>query len=269
MASKRVAIVTGASSGIGAATAVRLARDGFDIGITFRDNAAGATETAAAVGSAGGRAAVARLNLDEPASAGQVISELGDELGRVDVLVNNAGFNRRASAFDETVDSWLHTLAVDLVGPWACAREAAGRMVAAGRGGRIVNVSSVLAFAPLHGGAAYCSAKAALEALTKVLALEWAQHGVTVNAVAPGHTATPMAYAPERLDGSEIPRPVIPLGRAAMADEVAGAIAYLASPDARYVTGASLRVDGGLLLASGPQQLEAATGVPAMREQHA
>jgi NAD(P)-dependent dehydrogenase (short-subunit alcohol dehydrogenase family) len=256
----RVAIVTGASSGIGAAAALLLAQQGCDVGITYRGNEAGARETAAAVEALGRRAAVRQLDLARPQDGDRVVGELADELGGVDVLVNNAASNPRADMLSATVGEWNETLAVDLVGPWACARAAAERMVAAGRGGRVINITSVLAFSPLTGGGLYCAAKAALELTTKVMALEWAQHGITVNAVAPGHTATPMNYDAQTLAQETIERPVIPLGRAASPEEVASAIAWLASPQASYATGSSLLVDGGLLLPSGPQGLLEATG---------
>jgi NAD(P)-dependent dehydrogenase (short-subunit alcohol dehydrogenase family) len=256
----RVAIVTGASSGIGAAAAKLLAQAGCDVGVTYRTNEAGAHETAAAVEALGRRAAVRRLDLVRPQDAEAAIGGLADELGGVDVLVNNAGANFRAEMLTATVDGWSEGLAVDLVGPWACARAAAERMIAAGRGGRVVNITSVLAFAPLAGNGIYCAAKAALEQVTRVMALEWAQHGITVNTVAPGHTATPMNFESEMLDGSTIERPVIPLGRAGSSEEIASAIVYLASPEASYATGSSLLVDGGLLLPSGPQALLDATG---------
>jgi NAD(P)-dependent dehydrogenase (short-subunit alcohol dehydrogenase family) len=256
------AIVTGASSGIGAATALLLAERGFDVGLTYRGNEAGARRTADAIEALGRRAALVRLDLAAPGDAEAAIGGLIDELGRVDALVNNAAVNPRAEMLELTVEGWDTTLAVNLVGPWACARAVAERMLAAGHGGRIVNVSSVLAFVPLEGGGAYCAAKAGLELLTKVMALEWAQHGITVNALAPGHIATRMNFDEAELDGSLIERPVVPLRRAASAREVAGAIAFLVSGDASYVTGASLLVDGGLLLASGPQQLQQATGLP-------
>jgi NAD(P)-dependent dehydrogenase (short-subunit alcohol dehydrogenase family) len=260
--STQAVIITGASSGIGSAAALSLAERGFDVGLTYRRNEDGARDVAEAIEAVGRRAAIAQLDLAAPENAEATIGRLVDELGRIDALVNNAGVNPRVEALDETVESWSRTLAVDLVAPWACARAAAARMLAAGHGGRIVNVSSVLAFVPLEGAGAYCAAKAGLELLTKVLALEWAKHGITVNAVAPGHTATPMNYEAAQLNGSVIERPVIPLRRAATGEEIAAAIAFLVSKQASYVTGASLLVDGGLALASGPQQLQQITGLP-------
>ena len=260
------AIVTGASSGIGHATARALARRGFDVGITYQRNAEAAERVAAELRALGADVAVRRLDLAAPASAGEVIASLAHELGGLDALVNNAGANRRATVLDETVEGFQAALSVNLVGAWACAQAGAARMIADATAGRIVNVTSILASEPLTAGGAYCAAKAGLEALTKVMALEWAQHGILVNAVAPGHTATPLNYSEEELGpGETLARPVIPLGRAADAGEIADAIAFFATTGS-YVTGASLMVDGGLRLASGPEALQDATRLPPVRE---
>jgi NAD(P)-dependent dehydrogenase (short-subunit alcohol dehydrogenase family) len=138
-------------------------------------------------------------------------------------------------------------LDVDLTAGFLAGQEAARRMIKAGSGGRIINVTSVHEHVPLRGSSAYCAAKGGLGLLTKVMALELAEHGITVNAVAPGEIATPMTGAHDE-DPTKIERPKIPLGRPGAAREIAGAIAFLASPDASYVTGASFVVDGGLLL---------------------
>ncbi len=141
---------------------------------------------------------------------------------------------------------------IDLTAPFAAAQEAARRMVAAGRGGRIVNVTSVHEHVPLRGSSAYCAAKGGLGLLTKVMALELAEHDITVNAVAPGEIATPMTGAHDQ-DPREIERPGIPLGRPGAAREIASAIAFLASDEASYVTGESFVVDGGLTLMAAVQ----------------
>lgn len=136
---------------------------------------------------------------------------------------------------------------MNLSGTFICAQRAARRMVEAGRGGRIVNVTSVHEHVPLRGFSAYCASKGGVGLLTKVMALELAEHGVTVNAVAPGEVATPMTGQPDVDPGGQ-DRPGIPLGRPADAREVARLIAWLASPEASYTTGASFVIDGGMLL---------------------
>jgi len=176
-----------------------------------------------------------------------VIDDLAEALGGVDVLVNNAGTGASAPFLEHDFADWRRVLDVDLSGPFLCAQRAARRMVAAGRGGRIVNVTSVHEHVPLFGSSAYCAAKGGLGLLTKVMALELAPHGITVNAVAPGEIATPMTGQHD-VDPAEQERPGIPLGRPGDAREIAAAIAYLASPEASYTTGASFVVDGGLLL---------------------
>jgi NAD(P)-dependent dehydrogenase (short-subunit alcohol dehydrogenase family) len=243
----RKAIVTGSDSGIGKATAIALAEAGCDVGVTWHRDKEGATETAAAVRAAGASAAVARLDLDHADQAAAVLDRLADDLGGLDVLVNNAGTGIATPFLDQTLEDWRRVLEVDLTGAFVCAQAAARRMVAAGRGGRIVNVTSVHEHVPLEGSAAYCAAKGGLGLLTKVMALELAGHGITVNSVAPGEIATAMT-GNEDTDPRTIERPGIPLGRPGHAREVAAAVVWLASEEASYATGASFVVDGGLLL---------------------
>jgi NAD(P)-dependent dehydrogenase (short-subunit alcohol dehydrogenase family) len=242
-----VALVTGSDSGIGRATAVALADRGHDIGVTWHSDRAGAEETADRVRARGRRAVVAHLDLTAGEAVTAVVEELADALGGLDVLVNNAGANHRAAVLDDELSGWRRALEVNLTGPFLCAQAAARRMVAAGRGGRIVNVTSVHEHEPLAMAGAYSAAKAGLGMLTRVMALELAPHAITVNAVAPGHIATPMT-GKAGVDPASVPLPQIPLGRPGGPEEVAAAIAYLAGPEAAYCTGASLLVDGGLLL---------------------
>ncbi|MFE2383776.1 SDR family oxidoreductase [Streptomyces misionensis] len=250
-AARRTAIVTGADSGIGRATAVRLAEAGLDVGITWHTDERGAEETAREVREKGRTAAVARLDLTRLPEAADTVDELCDTLGRVDVLVNNAGTGTSTPYLDLTLEDVRRVLDVDLVGPFLCGQRAARHMIRQGDGGRIVNVTSVHEHQPRVGSAPYCAAKGGLGLLTQVMALELAEHGITVNAVAPGEIATPMT-GQEDTDVHGVRRPGVPLGRPGDAREVAAVIAFLAGPDASYVTGASWSVDGGMLR-MGPQ----------------
>ncbi len=242
------AIVTASDSGIGQESAKALAEDSFDIGITYHEDEAGARETLSAVEAAGRRGEIRHLDLTVLPDAANVIDELADALGGLDVLVNNAGTGDPTGDFLElSYDEWRQVIDTNLSGAFLCAQRAARRMIERGSGGRIVNVTSVHEHVPLEGSSAYCAAKGGLGLLTKVMALELAEHGILVNAVAPGEISTPMT-AQDDVDPNTQQRPGIPLGRPGQAAEVAAVIRFLASPEAGYVTGASYVVDGGLML---------------------
>jgi len=243
----RVAIVTGSDSGIGKASAVELARAGHDVGVTWHEDEEGAAETAAEVRALNRRAEVRQLDLTKLPDAADAIDELAEELGGVDVLVNNAGLGKSSPFLELSWDDWRETIAVDLDGAFLCGQRAARRMVKAGRGGRIINVTSVHEHVPLPESSAYTSAKHGLGGLTKQMALELAEHGITVNAVAPGEIATPMT-GNEDVDPRTVERPSIPAGRPGDAREIASLVVWLASDAAAYATGASFVVDGGLTL---------------------
>ena len=242
-----VAIVTGSDSGIGKATAVALAARGWDVGITWHEDEEGALEAADEVRGQGRRAEVRQLDLTRLDGVQSVIASLADALGGVNALVNNAGTGASTAFLELPLEEWRDVLDTDLTGAYLAAQVAARRMVEQGDGGRIVNVTSVHEHVPKAGMSGYCAAKGGLGMLTKVMALELAEHGITVNAVAPGEIATPMT-SQEDEDVSEEERPAIPLGRPGDAREIAAVIAFLCSPEASYATGASFVVDGGMLL---------------------
>ena len=244
------AIVTGGNSGIGRATAVALARAGYEVGITWHRDEDRVESLRGEVEEHGRRYVSSHLDLHDLARAYQVVDELTDELGGLDVLVNNAGYGTQKPLLEMELAEWQGVVDVDLTGPFLTSQAAAKRWVAEGRGGRIVNVTSVHEHIPLEGSGPYTASKHGLGGFTKVAALEWAQHGITVNAVAPGQIAT-------RMTGQEDEPPSqinVPLGRAGDAREVAALIAWLASDAASYVTGSSYVIDGGLTLIAAEHQ---------------
>src|SRR5918998_3004600 len=185
MAEKR-AIVTGSDSGIGKATAVRLARDGFDVGVTWHSDREGAEDTAREIQGLGRRAVLRQLDVTNFGGAGDTVDAVAAELAGLDVFVNNAGGGDTHPFLEFPLEDWQRVLDLNLTGAFVCAQRAAQLMVDSGTKGRIVNVTSVHEHIPLRGAAAYCAAKGGLGLLTKVMALELGEHGIAVNAVAPG-----------------------------------------------------------------------------------
>jgi NAD(P)-dependent dehydrogenase (short-subunit alcohol dehydrogenase family) len=247
----RRAVVTAGDSGIGRAVAVALAAAGMDVALTWHTDEEGARQTAKEVEALGRRAFTARLDTTELPGCGDVVDGLMDELGGVDVFVNNAGTGDGTPFLDLDYETWRRTVATDLDGAFVVIQRAARRMVAAGGEGRIIAITSVHEFQPRVGSAAYDAAKHGLGGLIKTIALELGARGITANSVAPGEIATPMTGQTDQ-DPHSVNRPGVPLGRPGDAREIASVVAFLASPASSYVNGASWAVDGGMLQ-MGPQ----------------
>lgn len=241
-----VAVVTGGGSGLGKAIALALASHGADVAVTeLPAKVALAQATADEARALGRRAAAIPLDVTDLGSIGGLVPAVTAALGRLDVLVNNAGLNIQRHAVDVSEEDWDRVLDVNLKGLFFCS-QAAGRHMIANGGGRIVNIASQMGLVGYWRRAAYCSSKAGVVNLTRVLAIEWAQHGITVNAIAPTFVLTPLTepmFEDAAFKADVLGR--IPLGRLADPEDVASAAVYLASPAARMVTGQTLAVDGG------------------------
>ncbi|HEX9245204.1 MAG TPA: 3-oxoacyl-ACP reductase FabG [bacterium] len=242
----RVALVTGAGSGIGRSTAIRYAEEGADVAV-LDVNPTAAAETVSAVEALGRRAVALRADVSRAAEVEGAVGQTLAALGPVDILVNNAGLTRDATIRNLTEADWDLVLDVHLKGTFLCTKAVAAGMREGGRGGAIVNISSISAKIGNFGQANYASAKAGIVALTKVTAREYAKYGVRANAIQPGMIETPMtrALGEERLARSVAETP---LGRLGRPEEVAAVALFLASDLSSFVTGAVIEVTGGRYL---------------------
>lgn len=241
-----VAVITGAGSGLGKAIAKALAQHGADVAVTeLPGKTALAEETVGELLALGRRAQAIPLDVTDLGSIDALVPTVVGSLGRLDILVNNAGLNIQRQALEVTEEDWDRVLDVNLKGLFFCS-QAAGRHMIEHGGGRIVNIASQMGLVGYWRRAAYCSSKAGVVNLTRVLAIEWAKYGINVNAIAPTFVLTPLT-APmfEDADFKADVLARIPLGRLADPDDVANAAVYLASPAAKMVTGQTLAVDGG------------------------
>ncbi|KAA2212489.1 SDR family NAD(P)-dependent oxidoreductase [Teichococcus oryzae] len=246
----KTALVTGADSGIGQAIATLFAAEGADLCVTYRSDRDGAEETARRIRSAGRRALVAQCDIGDPGAVSALFAKLEAELGAPDILVNNAGRSMENMPVAEMDDAVLDSvLRVNLMGPLFCCRAFLRQRLKQGGGGRIVTISSVAQHLPTPESAPYGMSKAGLGSLCRSLSREVAEHGITVNNVAPGMIETAMTQ--ERIDDPEAREKsfaAIPLHRAGQPEEVAKVALFLASDDAAYVTGQTWVIDGGLTM---------------------
>ena len=244
----RTALVTGASRGIGRAIAIALGRRGAKVIINYASKEDAARETAAAVEAAGGQAAIAAFDVANSAAVTEQIKAIGKEHGGLDILVNNAGVAVNGLLMRFTDEQWAKTLNTNLAGAFYCVRAASTLLLRAKDAGRIINITSVVGEQGNGGQAAYAASKAGLIGFTMATAKELASRGVTCNAIAPGFIETDMTaeHLPEAQRAKLLEQ--IPLGKIGKAEDVGDCAAFLAGPEAAYITGQVLRVNGGMLM---------------------
>ena len=245
--SKRTALVTGASYGLGQAAAIALAQDGFDVAVTEL-RVEELSDTLDKIAAAGGRAVPVQLDLRKIPSVEKAMADAVSALGRVDVLVNNAGVTVRKLALEVTQAEWDEVVGVNLKGTFFMSQQMGRHLVAAKRPGCVISIASTHGTIGFAQRTTYGISKAGIIHMTRMLAYEWAEHGIRVNAVAPGtvETRTRAEYFNANPAARKAMIERVPLRRFGEPEEIAGAVRYLASPEAAYVTGQTLLLDGGL-----------------------
>lgn len=241
---QKVAIVTGASRGIGAAIAERLAKDGFTVVVNYAESASAAEALVRKIQDTGGRALAAKADVSDPAAVRRLFDAAEAAFGGIDILVNNAGIMTLATIADAEDTAFDRQIAINLKGVFNTLREAATRLKS---GGRIINFSSsvVSLLQPTYG--VYAATKAGVEALTSVMAKELRGRNITVNAIAPGPTATDLFLKGKPQDVIDRLAKLAPLERLGEPADIADAVAFLAGPDARWINGQTIRANGGII----------------------
>ena len=248
----KVAIITGAATGIGQAIAAGMAKEGASVVIDYVGAPDAPNQTVQMIESAGGKCLAVEADVSKPDEVANLMQQAVAKFGRVDVLVNNAGVERKHPITEFPLDQWNMIIAVNLTGPFLCAQAAAKQMIAQSGPGRIINISSIHQDLPMPGNAPYCASKGGLRMLMRTMAVELAPHGITVNNIGPGAIFTPIdadVQANPEMEAALMAE--IPLGRWGKPEEVAHLAIFLASDDASYVTGSTYYIDGGMLRMSG------------------
>jgi len=246
----RKALVTGGSSGIGKATALRLGREGADVCVNYyaEQERTDAEATIAAIESEGRKAVALQADVGDEAQVEQLFARAKEKLGGVDLLVNNAGIEKQIALVDMRLSDWEAVLTTNLTGSFLCLREAAKLMIAGG-GGVVVNMSSVHEFIPWPGFAHYCASKGGMKLLMETAARELAENKIRVLNIAPGAISTPInKWVLDDPEARHAVEEEVPLGRFGKPDEIAAAVAWVASDEAAYITGTTIVVDGGMSL---------------------
>jgi glucose 1-dehydrogenase len=248
----KVAVVTGSSSGIGEAIALAFAAEGAAVVVNYSRHEDSAQKVLDKIEGTGGKGLVVGADVSDPKEVEAMVQQAISTFGRLDIMVNNAGMERKMPFLETPFEVWQETIAVNLTGAWLGCQSAAKQMVAQGEGGRIINVSSVHEDLAMPTNSPYCATKGGVRMLMRTLAVELAPHDITVNNIAPGAIETPMD-APLEQDPDEMKELLseIPLGRMGKPEEVANMALFLASDDSSYVTGSTLFVDGGMIRHAG------------------
>jgi glucose 1-dehydrogenase len=248
----KVALVTGAATGIGQAIALRFAAEGASVVVDFVGPQGTASATENKIAALGGRSLAVAADVSRPEDVARLIAQTVKTFGRLDIVVNNAGIEKKVAFVDYPVEELRKILDVNLVGPFLVAQAGARQMIAQGNGGRVINISSVHEDLPMPTNAAYCASKGGLRMLTRTIAVELAKERITVNNIGPGAVYTPIdADIEAKPEIEKALMAEIPLGRWAKPEEIAGLAVFLASDEASYITGATYFIDGGMMRQAG------------------
>ncbi len=240
----KVALVTGAQQGIGRAIALAFAREGADVGVNYLDDRGAADKIVQEIRGTGRRAVLVQGDVAQPASAQAMVGQVVGELGRIDVLVNNAGVYPRVPLLEMRESDWDLVLDVNLKGGFFCAQAAAHAIIAGRRRGSVINMASQAIRGAVR-GVHYSASKGGVVSMTRAMALELAPHGIRVNAIAPGLTDTAQPRYGNSEEELSVMASAVPLGRMAQPEDIAGIAVFLASDEAGHVTGQTLHVNGG------------------------